>query len=122
MHIRLIGFLFPLRGCRSQWYFSISIGNMIEFTRQVSVPLLHLSCYGPGHIHQGSPPATFFFFALFGLLLLFGLLDYDVDSLPFDCDESRPFSYPYSSRILSLKFTRVLMGTFSLADSSAKMA
>lgn len=58
--------------------------------------------------------AAFFFFALFGLLLLLGL-ELPAEELLVDPSS---FDLPYSSRILSLKLTRVAIGIVSLELSS----
>ena len=72
-------------------------------------------------VHYASA-ATFFFLALFGLLPLLGRLDCEVDSLLCDFEPSRLLSWPYSSRMLSLKLTSVLIGTLSRTCSSASIA
>lgn len=57
---------------------------------------------------------TFFFLALFGLLPLFGLA---ATGAP-----AAAAFWPYSSRILSLKLTKVLIGMTSRDGSSYKIA
>jgi len=57
---------------------------------------------------------TCFFLALFGLFPLFGLAP--------AADPGAAFCYPYSSKILSLKFIKVAIGITSREGSSCKIA